>query len=138
MTDGLYGCNPERSHSGPCGAEDCWWQQLVDALDLADRPQGVPARKNAEQSEILGTFSTLLEVPTGDGATKRAAGVKPFWKVDPGHRSASARHGAKYEAGERYDRESGAHHLVHRAWRDLATAFQDMVDDGLIPESPAH
>ena len=92
--------------------------------------------RNPEQNEILGAFLSLLEAPTGDGGHKRAIGAKPLWKVDTSHPAASGRHRAKYAAGERYDDESGAHHLVHSAWRDLATAYQDMVDDGLIPEDP--
>lgn len=92
--------------------------------------------RNAEQCEILGTFLELLAIPTGDGGNKRAAGTKPFWKVDPGHPAASGRHRAKHAGGERYDTESGAHHLIHSAWRDLATAYQEMAADGLIPEDP--
>lgn len=88
--------------------------------------------RTPEQNEILGAFLMLLEVPTGDGARKRAAGVKPFWKVDPGHAAAAVRHRTKHANGERYDAESGAHHLVHSAWRDLAIAYQEMIEDGLI------
>src|SRR4029079_8344474 len=90
--------------------------------------------RNAEQNEILGTFLELLAGPTGDGANKRAARLKPLWKVDPGHYAASDRHRMKHLSGERYDRESGAHHRIHSAWRDLAIAYQEMVEDGRIPE----
>lgn len=92
--------------------------------------------RNAEQHEILGAFLDMLSVPTGDGGVKRAAGSKPFWKVDPGHEAAFDRHYTKWCLGERYDPDSGAHHLTHLAWRALAIAYQEMVEDGLIPESP--
>lgn len=132
---------------GPCGA--CGTPYGVCANELIDPCCGrcehavVPIAdrrsvRNAEQHEILGAFADLLAVPTGDGGNKRAAGMKPFWKVDPGHPAASGRHRAKHANGERYDATSGAHHLVHSAWRDLATAYQEMVEDGLIPESPGH
>lgn len=92
--------------------------------------------RNAEQNEILGTFLDLLAGPTGEGGVKRGAGEKPHWKVDTSHPAASGRHRARYADGQRYDPETGIHHLVKSAWRDLATAYQDMVDDGLIPENP--
>lgn len=92
--------------------------------------------RNAEQNEILGTFLDLLGGPTGEGGVKRETAGKPLWKVDTGHPAAAGRHRAAYASGERYDPESGHHHLIKSAWRDLATAYQDMVDDGLIPESP--
>lgn len=92
--------------------------------------------RNAEQNEILGTFMDLLAGPTGDGGGKRAAGLKPLWKDDDSHLAAADRHRAYYEDGERYDKDSGCHALVHAAWRCLAVAYQDMMEDGLIPENP--
>ena len=90
--------------------------------------------RTAEQNEVLGTFLSLLEAATGDGGTKRAAGLKPSWKVDKSHKAAAWRHLDPHR--ERYDEDSGAHKNVHAAWRLLAGAWQDMRDDGRLPEEP--
>ena len=91
--------------------------------------------RTAEQCEVLGTFNELLSAATGDGGAKRAAGTKPSWKADTSHKDAALRH--LDPARERYDEDSGAHKLVHAAWRLLAVAWQEMRDDGLLPEEPA-
>lgn len=80
----------------------------------------------AEQTEILAIFSDMLKAATGDGGKKRAAGLKPSWKVDPSHLPAIFSHLNKYMHGELIDEDSGAHPLVHLAWRALAIAYQDM------------
>ena len=90
--------------------------------------------RTAEQCEVLGTFNEMLSAATGDGGAKRAAGTKPSWKVDTSHKAAAWRH--LDPARERYDEDSGAHKLVHAAWRLLAVAWQEMRDDGLLPEEP--
>jgi hypothetical protein len=92
--------------------------------------------RNAEQNEILGWCLDLAAGPTGDGGVKRAAGTKPYWKHDPGHAAAMGRHLAKWEAGERYDSDSGCHHLQHVLVRAAMLAYQEMAEDGLIPEDP--
>jgi hypothetical protein len=90
--------------------------------------------RTAEQNEVLGTFLTLLEGPTGDGAAKRDRGEKPSWKVDTSHLAAAYRH--LDPSRERYDEDSGTHKFVHAAWRLLAVAYQEMRDDGKLPEEP--
>lgn len=102
-------------------------------IDLAETRQSVVSvvtggrpLRTAEQNEILGTFLDLLAGPTGDGASKREAGLKPLWKVDGSHYAAAIRHLERWEAGERVDVESGCHPLQHVAWRLLAVAWQQI------------
>jgi len=78
-----------------------------------------------EAGEILDEFCAMLAVPTGDGAAKRAKGLKPHWKVDSGHEKAIFSHISKWKKGELTDNDSGAHPLVHCAWRCLAIAWQE-------------
>ncbi len=92
--------------------------------------------RTADQNEILGTFLSLLEGPTGDGGVKRAAGLKPSWKVDTSHYRAANSHWCRWADGERVDADSGCHPLVHVAWRLLAVAWQEMRDDGGLPAEP--
>jgi len=80
---------------------------------------------NAEQTEIIGTFAHLLRGPTADGGVKRERAEKPLWKVDPDHAAAMYRHLGRWELGEKKDPDSGAHPLVHVAWRALALAYQE-------------
>ena len=82
--------------------------------------------RNPEQNEILGAFLDLLTGPTGDGGVKRAAGVKPFWKDDPGHEAAAYRHIGAWRSGERVDKDSQCHPLAHAAWRLLAIAHNEI------------
>ena len=82
--------------------------------------------RSPEQNEILGTFLDLLAGPTGDGAGKRAAGLKPLWKVDGSHAAAAERHWIRWQEGERVDGDSGCHPLQHVAWRLLALAYQEI------------
>lgn len=78
-----------------------------------------------EQTEIINLFSAMLRSVTADGGRKRAAGLKPLWKVDQSHERAIFSHLAKWKRGERVDADSGAHPLVHLAWRALAIAYQE-------------
>lgn len=80
---------------------------------------------NAEQAEVLGLFMDMLKLPTGDGGIKRAAGLKPCWKDDTSHEAAIFSHLNKWKHGEKKDATSGAHPLVHLAWRALAIAWQE-------------
>jgi dATP/dGTP diphosphohydrolase len=78
-----------------------------------------------EQDEIIVTFSAMLRKPTEDGGRKRESGAKIPWTIDPEHREALYRHLRRWETGERTDRDSGAHPLIHVAWRALALAYQE-------------
>lgn len=80
---------------------------------------------NTEQAEVLGLFVDMLKVPTGDGGVKRALGQKVCWKEDTTHEAAIFSHLNKWKHGERRDATSGAHPLVHLAWRALAIAWQE-------------
>ena len=79
----------------------------------------------AEPEEVLAIFTEMLRAATGDGAAKRRSGEKPSWKVDPGHETALFSHLHKWKNGELADKDSGAHPLVHLAWRALAIAYQE-------------
>lgn len=85
---------------------------------------GVMPGSREEQEEVLRTFLGMLEAPTRDGARKRRAG-KPHWTRDGGHIAAMYRHLRRWENGELEDPDSGAHPLVHVAWRALAVAWQE-------------
>jgi hypothetical protein len=78
-----------------------------------------------EQSDILATFNQMLREVVADGGRKRAAGLKPSWKVDPGHEAAFWRHVDRWGRGELVDADSGVHPLVHAAFRALAIAYQE-------------
>lgn len=80
---------------------------------------------SVETEEILDTFRAMLAAPTGDGKTKRAAGLKVHWTIDTTHEDAMLRHLGRWWNGEKVDRDSGAHPLVHLAWRALAVAYQE-------------
>lgn len=80
----------------------------------------------SEQDEIIETFAEMLRAVTADGGRKRQAGEKPSWKVDPGHEKGLFSHLYKWKAGELVDPDSGAHPLVHMAWRALAIAWQEV------------
>lgn len=79
----------------------------------------------AEPNEVIEEFTSLLRGPTGDGAGKRRAGQKVSWKIDLGHHDAFRRHYSRWLEGERADKDSGCHPLVHAAWRLLAVAYQE-------------
>ena len=78
-----------------------------------------------EEYEVFDVFWGMLKHATADGARKRAAGLKPSWKVDPSHEAALYSHFARWKRGELADPDSGAHPLVHLAWRALALAHQE-------------
>lgn len=80
---------------------------------------------SAETDEILRIFGEMLSIPTGDGKNKRDAGTKVHWTIDPGHKDAMLRHLGRWWNGEKADADSGAHPLVHLAWRALAVAYQE-------------
>jgi hypothetical protein len=80
---------------------------------------------SSEQDELLAIFTDMLGAPTRDGGRKRARGDKPSWKVDPSHEAAIFSHLDKWKHGMKKDPVSGAHPLVHLAWRALAIAWQE-------------
>lgn len=67
----------------------------------------------------------MLSACTKDGGNKRKAGEKVDWRIDKDHRRGFYSHLYKYERGDREDEDSGAHPLVHAAWRLLAIAYQE-------------
>ena len=77
-------------------------------------------------------FVDVLASPTGDGARKRAAGLKPHWKVESArdvHGDAMHRHIARDDVGRgTVDADSGAHHLAHVAWRACAVAWLESAE----------
>lgn len=79
----------------------------------------------AEQETLITTFAEMLRSATADGGRKRAAGIKPPWWRDPAHEPAIFSHLNKWKHGETRDKDSGAHPLVHLAWRALAIAHQE-------------
>jgi hypothetical protein len=79
----------------------------------------------AEQGDILRTFLRMLEQVTRDGGRKRAKGQKPPWWQDPSHEVGLFSHLYKWKRGDKVDPDSGAHPLVHLAWRALAIAYQE-------------
>lgn len=79
----------------------------------------------SEQAILLDVFKDMLKSATKDGGNKRAAGIKPPWWCDPDHEKAIYSHLNKWKHGELRDSDSGAHPLVHLAWRSLAIAYQE-------------
>jgi len=78
-----------------------------------------------EQEDVLARFMAELRRPTGDGAAKRQAGSKPPWYRDDSHEAAIFSHLTRWKRGELVDPDSGAHPLVHVAWRCLAIACRE-------------
>lgn len=78
-----------------------------------------------EQDVIYETFSAMLRSATKDGGRKRKAGLKPPWWRDPQHEAAIFSHLDKWKHGVLVDPDSGAHPLIHLAWRALAIAYQE-------------
>lgn len=79
----------------------------------------------AERADIIHRFTEELLKVTGDGSRKRQAGEKPPWYEDDSHMGAVFSHLTKWYRGEMVDADSGAHPLVHAAWRFLAIACQE-------------
>jgi hypothetical protein len=78
-----------------------------------------------ERQDILDRFTAELAKVTGDGSKKRQAGEKPPWYEDMSHEGAVFSHLTKWKRGEMVDPDSGAHPLVHAAWRLLAIACRE-------------
>lgn len=78
-----------------------------------------------ERRDIMQRFGDELRKVTGDGSKKRQAGDKDPWYIDSHHEGAIFSHLTKWKRGEVQDPDSGAHPLVHAAWRCLAIACQE-------------
>ena len=78
-----------------------------------------------EGEDLLGRFGVELRKATGDGSIKRQSGQKPPWYRDRDHERAIFSHLTKWKAGALVDADSGAHPLVHAAWRCLAIACSE-------------
>jgi hypothetical protein len=78
-----------------------------------------------EQNAITSIFAGMLDACTKDGGLKRASGAKVDWRIDMTHEAALFSHLNKWKHGEVSDADSGAHPLVHLAWRALAIAYQE-------------
>jgi hypothetical protein len=78
-----------------------------------------------ERADVLRRFAGELSKATGDGSKKRQTGEKPPWYADDSHEAAIHSHLAKWKRGELVDPDSGAHPLVHVAWRCLAIACRE-------------
>ena len=78
-----------------------------------------------EREEINRIFAEMIKAPTADGSKKRQAGEKTSWKVDTSHEAAMFSHLNNWKHGEKVDPESGAHPLVHLAWRACAQAWRE-------------
>lgn len=78
-----------------------------------------------ERQDVLDRFADELSKATGDGSKKRKSGEKPPWYADGSHEAAIFSHLNKWKHGEKVDPDSGAHPLVHLAWRALAIACQE-------------
>lgn len=78
-----------------------------------------------EADEILAEFARLLRPVLADGATKRRPHAWQTAASDR-HQLAFFRHYMRWINGERADADSGAHPLVHVAFRALAIAWQEM------------
>ena len=81
--------------------------------------------RSTEQGDVLYRFMEELRKPTGDGKRKRDKGLKPPWYEDDSHHAAAMRHYARWLSGDAIDQDSGAHHLVHSAWRLLVIALKE-------------
>lgn len=79
----------------------------------------------SEQGLLIEVFKDMLWSVTKDGGNKRARGEKPPWWKDQAHEAAIFSHLNKWRHGELADSDSGAHPLVHLAWRALAIAYQE-------------
>jgi hypothetical protein len=125
------GCGP--NHGGDCPPRAGVVLSTGYGVAIVDDDDPPPARRplrTPEQNEILGAFVDMLAGPTGDGAIKREAGVKPLWKIDGSHEAAAYRHLERWKGGEQVDADSGCHPLIHAAWRLLAVAYREMHADG--------
>lgn len=98
------------------------WDAKTDALADLEAAKDFWAN---ERQDVLDRFAGELAKATGDGSKKRQSGEKPPWYEDGGHEGAIFSHLTKWKRGEVVDPDSGAHTLVHAAWRCLAIACSE-------------
>ena len=94
-------------------------------LERIRTPEGTLDPWTREREDVLSRFTAELRKATGDGSKKRQAGEKPAWYKDQSHEGAIFSHLMKWKRGEKVDKDSGAHPLVHAAWRCLAIACSE-------------
>ena len=97
----------------------------VDTVGGVTSAVDTPGYDPSEQDVLSRVFTDMLRGVTKDGGTKRARGEKPGWYADPSHEAAIYSHLNKWKHGEVVDADSGAHPLIHLAWRALAIAYQE-------------
>ena len=107
-----------------------------DKTKAPDRMPIAPAYSESEQEVILQIFKNMLQEVTKDGGKKRAAGLKAPWWMDDQHEAGMFSHLGKWKQKVLVDKDSGAHPLVHLAWRALALAYQETYGK-VDPESAA-
>lgn len=110
-------------HCDLCGFEHLQWEEEKKMPQTTDWA--------AEREDVLARFAQELAKATGDGSKKRQAGEKPPWYRDQSHEGAIFSHITKWKRGEKVDKDSGAHPLVHAAWRCLAIACSE---SGNVPD----
>ena len=103
----------------------------IDPVQQLSPPKAKKHKKpgKKEQADVLARFLEELRKPTGDGGVKRKQGKKPPW-YDDTHEAQIFSHLEKWKRGELVDPDSGAHPLVHAAWRCLAIAC---IESGNVP-----
>lgn len=107
-----------------CGGK---WYTEQDFCPACDEKLRVPERlpMSDEAKDLQTRFYEELKKCTSDGQNKRRKAEKPPWYVDPDHEAAIFSHLKRWKQGELKDPDSGAHPLVHLAWRALAIACQE-------------
>lgn len=113
---------PSSAPVGPSATEGAKGPQILDGL--ADEIDA-DGQRLQEVLDVLLRFWGELAKATGDGSRKRQAGEKPPWYRDDSHEGAIFSHLTKWKRGEMVDPDSGAHPLVHAAWRCLAIACRE-------------
>ncbi len=99
-------------------------RELVDNADFKAQSHSVDRSYNpSEQDKVIEVFSNMLRAATKDGGKKRALGLKDPWWKDSNHEAAIFSHLSKWKHGEKQDKDSGAHPLIHLGWRCLAQAY---------------
>lgn len=107
-----------------CGSGDFCPNYEETVVEVPLEPSD-PAYWARERQDVLDRFAEELSHATGDGSKKRQAGEKPPWYWDTSHEGAIFSHLTKWKRGEQVDPDSGAHPLVHAAWRCLAIACSE-------------
>lgn len=98
---------------------------VEDAIDITAAEQARQEMWVNERQDVLDRYTAELAKATGDGSKKRQANQKPPWYRDDTHEAAVYSHLMKWKRGELADPDSGAHPLVHAAWRLLAIACRE-------------